>query len=492
MAQEAQNGNLSNEGQGAFKGVGGVTIQLPITTPKPASNSNPDASIITNPNPANPSFGNNQITTIEFEKQEGIDKITSEYILSKYNNSKDGLFFNTKGDVVNEKGEVLYTKDKYTEEVNSIKESNKNNASKYIKTLETITLADGKQATVNANGELIDSNNKVVMTKDQLIQYVIDNVDIDNTPEGESLPEIVSKLSGYSIVDEHGKPVLFEDTYEGMAKRDKMLVEQEATRIANEKYNSIISSIPGIEDAINYAKINGSLDGFGVIKSYDTIKLDPNNTTQHFNVIVENEMQLGKSQEEAVEIANLYKDNDKLIEKGKLALDSLKKRSNDFRTKLANDAAEVELEYERNIAEQTNNIANIINSGKILNFSIPEVIKIKDDNGVIKSVNRQQFIDYVTKRTYQGKYTAEQVDAAKEPLDRKVLFALLRFTKVDLTQLVSNMADDKLVKKYRAEQRNLSLGTNRHLNINPNNSTNTGTPIIKTNLGARSTYNTVD
>ncbi|MFA5395136.1 MAG: hypothetical protein WC346_03875 [Methanogenium sp.] len=488
MAQEAQNGNPINEGSGVFKGLGEKIINLPITTPKPTNDlNNPPVNQPSNI-PNNPSTPDN---IISFDKKEGLDKITNDVILSKYNNSKDGLYFNSNGDIINEKGEVLLPKDKYETEVNTLKESKIKLAADYIKSLDKVTLEGGKEGTINANGELVDANNQVVMSKDQLTQYIIDNVDLDIATNDGSLPDLVSKMSGYEILDEHGNPMVFEDTIEGMAKREKILVEQEATKLANDKYKQLISSLPGIEDAINYTKINGSLDGFGVIKNYDSIKLDNNNATQQFNVIVENEMALGKSQDEAMEIATLYKDNDKLLEKSKLALDSLKKRSNDSKIKLAQEAANAEIEYENSIKEQTDNIANIINSGKLLNFSIPEILKVKDNNGVIRSVSRQNFIDYVTKRTYQGKYTSEQLDAAREPLERKVLFALLRFTNVDFSQLVSSMADDKLVSKYRNSSRNLNLGGNSKI-LNINNTNSPGSIKIKSEVGQRGQYSSLE
>lgn len=469
-------GGAANGGTGTFKGLGGQSIQLPISEPKTTET--------TIPNNGNPAPSNEPVNElIAFNANPNFDKFASTVILEKYG-KPDGLFFNKTGDIVNEKNEVLQTKADYEAKATEYKTTQNSLASDYIKELESITLEDGSTGTINEKGEVVVEN-KVVLTSEQLIDYVRDNVDLSVVSLKGSLPEIISKLSGYEALDEEGKPLSFEDTPEGLAKREKHIVESVANKLAVEKFNSILEEYPGLDDVINHIKVTGSVAGYGIKNTYEGLKIDAKNATQQFNIIVEAEMASGKNLEEATEIANLFKDNDKLVEKSNSALARLQQSEKDAKLLRAKAAADMEIENRREYDNQVALIDKTIKAGKLLTYTIPETIKVTDDNGVIHSVNKSAFVDYVTKPIYNG-LTGEQLDASKESIERKLFFAYLRFTKDNLNQLVENKANDKLVEKYRSSQRNLHMG-GKNLIIKPSN-TNTNSKISTGGLGATSTF----
>jgi predicted XRE-type DNA-binding protein len=428
----------------------------------------------------------------EFSKYEdaSFTAFEKDFINSKFE-TKDGLFINKNGDLVNEKKEIVLSKSDLVKESKVIETSRGEAVTKFIDFAKggiNIEL-NGQEllCTIDENGNLINDKKEIVLGKDKFTKYVSENytndqIDsiINGDDEDEHLVEAVSKLSGYQVVDEDGNPLEFENSIEGLAKWNHMLVQQEAVNLANEKLENFITEIPDLLDAINYARINKSLEGYTPYKDYSAITVDPKDEQACINLIVEAETSIGgRTKEYAMSLAKMFKDNNLLEKMAKESLTSLNNHKQNLIAKRQQEADSKQQEAIRIRQENESKIKNIVTKGELMQFRIPETIKVKQDNGVIKNVSREDFIHFVTKPIQNG-FTADQILQTRDTLEQKLLMSYLRFTGMDLTQLIKSFGDSKKVADMRATKQSLKLGN--RLKINTENSTGNKlvVPIVRT------------
>lgn len=403
----------------------------------PVSPNNPPDpnAIIDNPPPGTPPGTPPDTPPDLLEITDKTDVLLKAVISSKYDDIKV-VRLNKAGDLVNTEGVVLISKADLDKSVDEVKTDRVTKADAYIKKMKTVQIGND-ELKILEDGSVKDAAGNVVLTAEQLRQQVMSD---DNYLKEDNFNDDVfsqiEQLTGIQLADDAGNPIEFEFTPEGLAQRDLHLIKQEGSRIAQEAINKFFSDTPELEKAYYYLKTKGTLEGFGSRTNHEGITIKYDDAQQQYDIFVEGQLKRGYTREQARSRADLFKKNDMLFEESKneLAYIIAKEKEeveNDKLTyeKLENDKLEQQRTY-------WSNIANKLSTGKVLDFNIPENIRVVQPNNTIKYYSRQDFMDYMSKPV-KGNLTQAQVDAQSEDIDLKILYDYLRFVKHDMTYIIN-------------------------------------------------------
>jgi hypothetical protein len=412
-------------------GGGGGDIIISGMTDKPTTTPiKTDTLPPSNPNPTpTPSS-----TSEEYVPVDDNNHLLLEAISDKFTDTSV-VKLNKNGDLVNLEGTVLITKADLDTKVGTVKTSHVEKASTYIKTLNTVEI-DGKEHTISEDGSVVGSDGVVLLSAQDLIDKVLESGDYLNSDEdNDDVFAQVQALTGLELVDDKGEAVEFEFTPEGLAKRDLHIARQEGSRIANELIGNFFNDNPQIEDAFYYLKTKGTLDGFGNQTDHEGITLDANNEQQLFDTVVEAEMVRGYTKEQAIKRANIFKNSDVLFEEAKdgLAFIVNKERADKEAQRIEYERQQTKLREEQ--TQYWNDVLTKVSTGKVLDYTIPENIRVVKNDGTVKYYNRSDFYNYMSRPVKNG-LTQAQMDAQSEPLDVKIFNDYLRFVGHNMSYIV--------------------------------------------------------
>jgi hypothetical protein len=168
---------------------------------------------------------------------------------------------------------------------------------------------DGVDYKLDDKGNALKEDGTVFMTKEQMDS-------IDNTDD---LISKVEKITNIIINDPDGKPITYDSTPEGLAKRELDIVSHIKSVTAKESISGFLQSNPDINAMYEYKQKNGTLEGFGTKLDYSTIKVDKSDKTQLKQFIIEDQLSRGNSLDVAKSFADFAEKNNQLE---KLGLDS--------------------------------------------------------------------------------------------------------------------------------------------------------------------------
>ena len=361
--------------------------------------------------------------------------------------------FNKTGDIVNAEGTLLVAKADLDTSVATLKTERTTKADEYIKALGTIAVAsdDGKEVDykIEEDGSVKDADGKVLYTAEQLRDQIMSTDDYLADPEEfTSIYDEANSMTGLELVNDAGELMIFEESAAGIASRDLHIAKQEGTRIANDQINNFFVQNPELNDAYYYLKARGNLEGFGSRTNHEGIKLDDNNEQQHVSIIVESEMMRGLTREAATKRANMFKDNDMAQEEAKAGLLYMQTQ----------EASEKQADRDTHTANQQQiaaddkvywqNVSNIVTNGKLLEYTIPENIRVPQPNGTIIYKTKADFYNYMRQPIQDG-MTAAQVAAKDEPLETKIFNDFLRFVNNDTSYLVGQKVKQQKVSNFK-------------------------------------------
>lgn len=393
---------------------------------------------VSSPNPVADPIPNDFIAI-----DEKTDVILKDAIASKYSDLSL-VKLNKEGDVVNTEGKVLITKADLAANVEVIKTERLAKADTYLKGIKTVDV-EGRELPIEADGSVKDADGNVILTKEQLLSQIMEGDEYLKEPEEDvSIYAQAEAISGLQLLDEEGNPLEFEETPQGLAQRDLHIARQEGNRIAKDYIASFFGEYPDLETAYYYYKLNGSLQGFGQQTNHEGITLALDNEQQHFDIIVESEMARGYNREQAVKRAELYKKNDMAYETAKEGLAFLVEREKAEKINLANQYQAEQARIEKAQQEYWTNVATKLNSGKILDYTIPENIRIVNQDGTVNYKSRRDFYNYISTPVKNG-MTQAQVDAQSESLDVKLFNDYLRFAGYNMDYIVQQKVKQNMV-----------------------------------------------
>jgi len=337
---------------------------------------------------------------------------------------------------------------------------------------------DGVIYTINDDGNAVDDNGVVFKTKEELESEfeIVKDSTLDN----------IKKIINVDIKDEFGNLVEYEDTPDGIASYFSDVLEYRANEAANRAVNEQFEQFPILKDIVQHLKLNnGSLDNFQRKVDYNSIKLDEKNENQLLNIVVEAEKLRGRSADEAIKIANLFKADASLFDSAKQSLDFLKgeqKREQDrldtlektsqleeYKNQISYWGAYIDDDGKMKHINNPDSVYNIIKTGKLnienREIVLPDHIKRTLGDGKIVSVPREDFFNYMYKpKVFEingNKHTLTEyqydhyVNMNKRTSHNDVLDAFKMFTNDNGLQLIEKNvknAEVQKIKKLKVKQ----------------------------------------
>lgn len=324
--------------------------------------------------------------------------------------------------------------------------------------------------TVDANGNLLDKDNNIFKSSNEVAEWLaqFETVDDDDDVDAINLANI-QKAIGIDLSDENGNPVEFENSIEGIKSYINGVVEANREENYRTAFNSIQQQYPFIDDVINYwVANNNSLEGYNEIPDRSKIEVIPNNAAQH-EAIIRQAWAESKRPGNIEDYLQYLKSSGNLESVARDELKGLQQLDADYRERIAQQAEEVEAKQQQYIAEYWNSVQDIVQSGKIAGYDIPETITVNRDGRSI-AVGRNEFFNYLYQVDGEGKSMYQRdIEATDEntQLQDQLLRAYLMFTGGSYADLVA-MADNKnKVKHLKLTAKNSKKPSVR---INRNNS----------------------
>lgn len=284
---------------------------------------------------------------------------------------------------------------------------------------------DGTLYTIDDNGNAVDANGEIKFTKAQ-----IDEMSAEGANEvDEDYIEAISKASGIVIKDEKGKPVKFEPTIEGFAKREaaiKALGEQEGF---NKGFNDFLANNPDIAALVEYKSKFGTIEGYSANVDYSKVEIKDDDDLLA-DLIYKAEIQKGTSPERAKRIVDFAKANNTLKDDATESLTWLRKNQEaEINAIREREALQMQAELEKEIKfygvsyeddgsvkvhEAPGSLYDlVVVKGQIGEYALPkEGLRIKTKDGE-KLVSRQELFDYFSRPVHEINgmvYSQAQVD----------------------------------------------------------------------------------
>lgn len=316
--------------------------------------------------------------------------------------------------------------------------------------------------TVDAEGNLVDKNNKVFKeakdVKDFLKQFEVD--DTDDTENVIDVAKIIEKV-GFEVTDENDKPITFENTPDGVASYINEVLDAKRTEYAQAGVQQLIDKFPIVSDFLNYYVANGnSYEGFGQVRDRSTITIDENNTAQQEAIVREAFKESGKVGS-IDDYISFLKSTNRLLDAAKQDLATL--QENDKRVKAEQaEAAQRKIEEDKKAEiAYWGKVKSAIDKKEIAGYKIPETILI-NKNGKQSAATADDFFNYLYQVDDKGysRYERELMETPEEEqLQNDLLRAYLKFTGGNYSNLVDLAIASEKTKTLRlkaAEQRRKS------------------------------------
>jgi hypothetical protein len=312
---------------------------------------------------------------------------------------------------------------------------------------------------LDENGNALDEQGQVKYTKEQLeaedfnpdSEVSNDGDDSDDDNFSISKVEEITKIK----VLKDGQELKFEDTVEGIAKRELAIAEQYQNLGKQAAIDEYFKSNPELDRARQFLSVNGSLKDFGKVTTYKDVEIDPKNTEQMASIIIEGLKLSNMPESQISSYVEYLRTSNGLEDAAKTNLDALKANEAEI-TKNISKKYQEQLDADRIERENfTKNVKNIISSGKVNDFSIGETF-IAERNGNKVTVTRNELIDYITKPRYKDSSGTIYSEFDKDAMARDkalkdediIIDALTLFT--GSRDLVNSMVAAKTKKEYNS------------------------------------------
>lgn len=352
------------------------------------------------------------------------------------------ILINAEGNEVDGNGKVLRTK----EQIDS------SNQETPEQKLEREKLeAEQNQVVLDTEGNQIDKEGKIIKTKEVLAQEALE---LENSQT--TLIEDVINTSGVVILDEDGKPKVYEDSVEGVIQYSNDLAEFKAKENEKELFNVF----PQVKKYLE-AQIKGITDEeyFGnKLTDWKAVKLDKENEAQQLDTVIKEYQSRGIEKDRAIKMANRLKDSGKdvLFEESEIALKSLQDTQDAVET-AKNERIAAEQQRQEEVAKQHwTKVESTILSGKIGEYVIPEV-------------DRKAFNDYVSLSADSNGNSAAMLARAKQTLEQKLLLDYYMFKGMDFNGLVKTSINNQKVQNLKNRIPKANNNSSQNNNTNQSN-----------------------
>lgn len=310
---------------------------------------------------------------------------------------------------------------------------------------------------LNKDGAAVDTTGKVIKTKAEIKTLLL------------AVPEIVAdldyvseiqKVTNLTITGENGQPNTYENTLPGITTYVQDVFKEGNKLGATQYEQSLISKYPILPSILEHLDIHGDLKDFIADVDYSKVVIT-DDENQHIDIYTKAKLAQGLSQAEITDMINYLKTDKKLKSGAETGLVYLKTAQTNKSTERAEASTQAKALADAEQTKYWNEVNKIVTSKQIIigdkKFAIPDVIKIKTDDGKIVTKTSKDFIDYIQKPLtfkVEGQlYTMTQLeyDEAVEDIKRTphndLFDAYRKFIKYDDSQLIAAAASGNVVKQ---------------------------------------------
>ena len=311
-------------------------------------------------------------------------------------------------------------------------------------------------AGIDANGNLVNEQGQVVLSKDSLDKY-IDTGEVLLDAQGNQIDETgkiikpasevnvantIIELSknaieqelGFTLLDSEGKPKSYSNSVEGSTE----LLKDVATNATVNAVTAFLNSNPDLKDIYFHLTNGGKLEDYSASNTdYTAIDVTTLDRTGKLNYIKQSFEQQGlknagsllKTLEQSSDEALTQAAADAILTLKQVSEDAKVQRENEYKIKQQNEAKELETYW--------NNVNSVITNGKLKDINIPNAEK--DD-----------FFKYLAVPINSKGESQEMIDAEKESEEDRLLLSYLRFKKFNLNDLVNLKAKTNRLEQLRS------------------------------------------
>ena len=325
---------------------------------------------------------------------------------------------------------------------------------------------EGQTYTVDANGNLVDKDNKVFKeAKD--VKAWMDSLQVEE-PTDEINLAAIQKALDVELTDEDGKPAEFEDSIEGIKSYVDKVIELKNNEVAQAAINKVFTDNPILKQFVDYLTVNGGDPrGFGERPDRSGITVDEKSEEQQIAIIKTAAKEFGNASLNDNYIKYL-KDSGGLYDEAKAQLANLQAADKQRDEAYAQQAEAARQQEEAETLAYWKDIKDVITNRKIGNYTLPETL-VRTVNGQKVTVTPNDFYDYLYRQTKDADgivATAYQRDlaakSAEQERDEELLSAWLMYTGGTYEDLVKMAINEEKVKTLKlVNKQNKGRGTVR-------------------------------
>ncbi len=326
--------------------------------------------------------------------------------------------------------------------------------------------------TVDKDGNLVDKDGNIFKKKDEIAEWrksfeeeedVTDDLTIDS----------IQKALDIEITDENDKPVVFENTPEGVKQYIDAVLETGREEQQKQALDTLFARFDFLPDLLNYYVANGnSLQGYGQVPDRSKITIDDKNEEQQIYIIKTAWQERGQKGDVNGYIDYL-KNSGTLLATAQEELQGLKEKDAAYRKQVEEKAAAAEKQHQEEIKQYWDGVKQVIDKRELAGYKIPETIVV-NRNGTKTSATPNDFFNYVYMVDKEGHSAYERDLMNTKPEDRlndELLRAFLMFTGGNYANLVDYAINEKNVKTLRLKaaqrDRKSTLRISKPTKVNP-------------------------
>lgn len=286
---------------------------------------------------------------------------------------------------------------------------------------------EGVKYKLDDKGNALDDKGVIFKTKEQLDEM--------ESGDLEPLPQVIVKKLGYEVLDDKGKPKMYEDTEDGLVESVK-----DIANVMLEKYKKeFLESDPEFKEFVEYKARGGKLEDFVQKKtsSWKSVKLDENNDAQLESVIMADFLAAGIDKAQAELTTSLYKDTKRLKEFGKVAYNRLIAHEDQVEKEEKEQFESQRKQYEEQTEKHWSTVKTTIDTGNLKDIVIPESEK-------------EAFYKYIAIAADDKGNSQRNLDRSKLPLEQLLQLDYYQFKGFDVSKLIKDGINNEKVKSLRS------------------------------------------
>lgn len=324
------------------------------------------------------------------------------------------------------------------------------------RTLKNTLLTTFGAAGIDANGNLVNEQGQVVLSKDSLDKYIdtgevlldAQGNQIDETgkiikPASEvSVANTIIELSknaieqelGFTLLDAEGKPKSYSNSVEGSTE----LLKDVATNATVNAVTAFLNSNPELKDVYFHLVNGGKLEEYTASNiDYTAVDVTTLDRTGKLNYIKQSFEQQGLKNAGSL-IKTLEQSSDEALTQAAAdAIITLKQVSEDAKVQREREYQLNQQKEAQALEEYWNNVNSVITNGKLKDINIP-------------NAEKEDFFKYLAVPINSKGESQEMIDAEKEDNEDRLLLSYLRFKKFNLNDLVNLKAKTNRLEQLRS------------------------------------------